>query len=43
MKWAVATGIINDMDGKLNGTADVTRAQIAVIIPHFNELTTDLL
>ena len=42
MKWAVASGIINGMDGKLNGDSSITRAQIATIILRFDELMSDL-
>ena len=39
MRWAVAVGIINGMDGKLNAGGSVTRAQIATMMMRFCELT----
>ena len=39
MAWAVSVGLINGMDGKLNGAGEVTREQIATILMRFNEMT----
>ncbi|MBQ7605403.1 MAG: S-layer homology domain-containing protein [Firmicutes bacterium] len=35
MQWAVAEGLINGMDGKLNARGDASRAQIATIIMRY--------
>lgn len=38
MQWAVATGLINGMDGKLNPQGSATRAQVATMLMRFAEL-----
>ena len=42
MAWAVSVGLINGMDGQLNGAGSVTREQIATILMRFNEMTKDV-
>lgn len=37
MKWAVAEGLINGMDGKLVPQGSATRAQVAAILMRFCE------
>lgn len=38
MQWAVSTGLINGMDGKLNPQGSATRAQVATMLMRFAEL-----
>ena len=38
MQWAVSTGLINGMDGKLNPQGSATRAQVATMLMRFSEL-----
>ena len=38
MHWAVSTGLINGMDGKLNPQGSATRAQVATMLMRFAEL-----
>lgn len=38
MQWAVSTGLINGMDGKLNPQDSATRAQVATMLMRFAEL-----
>lgn len=38
MQWAVSTGLINGMDGKLNPRGSATRAQVATMLMRFAEL-----
>ena len=38
MQWAVSTGLISGMDGKLNPQGSATRAQVATMLMRFAEL-----
>ena len=38
MRWAVSTGLIGGMDGKLNPQGSATRAQVATMLMRFAEL-----
>ena len=38
MQWAVSTGLIGGMDGKLNPQGSATRAQVATMLMRFAEL-----
>ena len=39
MQWAVGTGLINGMDGKLNPQGSATRAQVATMLMRFAQLS----
>ena len=39
MQWAVANGIVNGSNGKLNPQNNATRAQVAVILMRFCEMS----
>ena len=39
MQWAVANGIVNGSDGKLNPQNNATRAQVAAILMRFCEMS----
>ena len=38
MQWAVSTGLMNGMDGKLASQGSATRAQVATMLMRFAEL-----
>ena len=39
MQWAVANGIVNGSNGKLNPKNDATRAEVAAILMRFCEMS----
>ena len=39
MQWAVANGIVNGLNGKLNPQNNATRAQVAAILMRFCEMS----